>query len=187
MSQSRSHTHYETLHIDRRATAQRVRLAYRRMAQKFHPDKNRGQDDSADLMAQINHAYAVLSDPAQRAAYDQALDADQTARTASSAAAAARTFIPDNIGWGAWLLFLVISLSLITVGYVVLRTELPAQPPAIRTPVATHQAAPMADSKPFAPIEPIRAWVEPPKSNRPVHEETDPVRQLVRDGVKPSR
>lgn len=100
MSQPRSHSHYDTLHVDRRASPQRVRMAYRRMAQKFHPDKYRGKGDAAGVMAQINHAYAVLSDPSQRAAYDELLDAEVPRwRPAGGAAAAARTFMPDPIGW----------------------------------------------------------------------------------------
>lgn len=47
-----------------------VEAAYRRLARKYHPDLNPG-DEAGALMRQLNEAYAVLKDPARRAAYDR--------------------------------------------------------------------------------------------------------------------
>ena len=48
-----------------------IRAAYRALAQRYHPDKWEGdQAEATRRMAEINAAYAVLSDPAKRAAYD---------------------------------------------------------------------------------------------------------------------
>lgn len=43
MSQPRLHSHYDTLRVQRGASAEHVRRAYRRLAQTFHPDKHQGK------------------------------------------------------------------------------------------------------------------------------------------------
>lgn len=59
-------THYETLGVERDATDAQIRIAFKRLARKYHPDK--GGDVSAFQAAQ--KAYEVLSDPARRTQYD---------------------------------------------------------------------------------------------------------------------
>lgn len=61
---------YEVLGVPPSATAEEIRTAYRRLTLAYHPDRN-SSPGASDWMAQINRAYAVLSDPAQRAAYDR--------------------------------------------------------------------------------------------------------------------
>lgn len=61
---------YEVLGVPSSATAEEIRTAYRRLTLAYHPDRN-SSPGASDWMAQINRAYAVLSDPAQRAAYDR--------------------------------------------------------------------------------------------------------------------
>lgn len=63
--------HYETLGIDKSATADEIRLAYRRMSSKHHPDREGGD---AEKMKAVNEAYEVLSDPAKRKVYDEGGD-----------------------------------------------------------------------------------------------------------------
>jgi curved DNA-binding protein len=58
--------YYETLGVDKSATPEQIKQAYRRMASKFHPDKG---GDTAKFQ-EIEEAYRVLSDPQQRAAHD---------------------------------------------------------------------------------------------------------------------
>ena len=179
---SQHHTHYDTLRLDRRATAQRVRLAYRRMAQKFHPDKYQGRGDSAKLMAQINNAYAVLSDPEQRAAYDETLQTDESrTQFTRRRAAAAALAIQDRFGWAGWLLLAIACVTVFTLGFVTLRMLAPARPalPAI----STVAPAPLVETAPLAPLPAIQPWTEPPKQTRVVNDATDPVKRLVRDGV----
>jgi DnaJ-class molecular chaperone len=49
-----------------------IRAAYKALAQRYHPDKWQGDEDSANRkMSDINEAYGVLSDKAKRATYDQ--------------------------------------------------------------------------------------------------------------------
>ena len=63
--------YYEILGGDKNATPEQIKSAYRKLAMKYHPDRNQGDAASAEKFKEINHAYSVLSDPQQRAAYDQ--------------------------------------------------------------------------------------------------------------------
>lgn len=62
--------YYQSLRLDRSATAEDVKKAYRKLARKFHPDVSK-EPDAEERMREVNEAYAVLSDPEKRAAYDQ--------------------------------------------------------------------------------------------------------------------
>ena len=68
-------THYDTLEISPKASADVVRAAYRSLIQRFHPDRNAGDDASAERAVAITRAYEVLSDAASRGAYDEQLRA----------------------------------------------------------------------------------------------------------------
>jgi curved DNA-binding protein CbpA len=120
MIQPRLPSHYDTLRVDRGAPAEHVRGAYRRLAQAFHPDKHQGKPAAAAVMAQINQAYEVLSDPAQRNAYDDWLALEEA--RAAAAVPGAAVFTPDRFGWGGWLVFATTSLAVLTVGYVLIAT-----------------------------------------------------------------
>jgi len=63
-------THYHTLGLDTTASAEEVRQAYRRLAVKYHPDKNPGDRQAEERFKRVNEAYQVLSDPAKKASYD---------------------------------------------------------------------------------------------------------------------
>ena len=61
--------YYKSLGVEKEATARQIKDAYRKLALKFHPDRNK--DAAAALrMKEINEAYAVISDPQKRAQYD---------------------------------------------------------------------------------------------------------------------
>jgi molecular chaperone DnaJ len=62
---------YELLEVERSADDKTLKSSYRRLAMKFHPDKNPGCADSEAKFKAISAAYACLSDPQKRAAYDQ--------------------------------------------------------------------------------------------------------------------
>lgn len=62
---------YELLEVERTADEKVLKSAYRKLAMKFHPDKNPGCSESEAKFKQINEAYACLSDPQKRAAYDR--------------------------------------------------------------------------------------------------------------------
>jgi hypothetical protein len=63
-------TYYDVLQVERDATPERVRGAYRRLAQKYHPDKMPENANAVRAMAAINAAYEVLSDGHRRAEHD---------------------------------------------------------------------------------------------------------------------
>eukprot|EP00755_Sulcionema_specki_P039359 Sspe_Gene.112681::Locus_95841_Transcript_1_1_Confidence_1.000_Length_1025::g.112681::m.112681 len=62
--------HYSTLGVPPGATAEEVRVAYRRLAREWHPDKNPGQE-SETRFKQLSEAYEILASPRQRKAYDE--------------------------------------------------------------------------------------------------------------------
>jgi curved DNA-binding protein len=62
--------YYKTLDVSRDATAEEIKKAFRRLARKYHPDVSK-EADAEHKMKEVNEAYAVLSDPEKRAAYDQ--------------------------------------------------------------------------------------------------------------------
>lgn len=62
--------YYETLSVARDASAEDIKKAFRKLARKYHPDVSK--EPNADArMKEVNEAYAVLSDPEKRAAYDR--------------------------------------------------------------------------------------------------------------------
>ena len=63
--------YYEVLSVERTATEEDVKKAYRKLAVKFHPDKNPGDKTAEEKFKEIGEAYEALSDPQKRAAYDQ--------------------------------------------------------------------------------------------------------------------
>lgn len=106
----RALTYYDILRVNPRAEPDRVRRAYRRLAQQYHPDKMPGNAQAAALMAELNEAYAVLSDPQQRARYDEHLDAIRTSRRLAHERFVARL---EDMGpaWPWYLLFATITFA----------------------------------------------------------------------------
>ena len=71
MPQSQQRDFYEVLGVDRKATVTQITESYRRLAIKFHPDKNPGDAEAADRFKEAARAFEVLSDEALRARYDR--------------------------------------------------------------------------------------------------------------------
>jgi molecular chaperone DnaJ len=63
--------YYEILGVSRTATEQEIKSAYRRLAVRFHPDKNPGDAEAEDKFKEAAEAYSVLSDAEQRRRYDR--------------------------------------------------------------------------------------------------------------------
>ena len=63
--------YYEVLGVKKNATEAELKKAYRKLAMKYHPDRNKDNKDAEEKFKEINEAYAVLSDAERRAAYDR--------------------------------------------------------------------------------------------------------------------
>ena len=63
--------YYEVLGVDKSATDQDLKRAYRKLAKKYHPDANPGNKEAEEKFKEASEAYAVLSDKEKRAQYDQ--------------------------------------------------------------------------------------------------------------------
>src|ERR1700694_237007 len=63
--------YYETLEVERNADESKLKAAFRKLAMKWHPDKNPGDVASEVRFKEINEAYEVLKDGDKRAAYDR--------------------------------------------------------------------------------------------------------------------
>jgi molecular chaperone DnaJ len=62
---------YEVLGVPREASDEEIKKAYRKLAMKFHPDRNPGNKQAEESFKELGHAYEILSEPQKRAAYDQ--------------------------------------------------------------------------------------------------------------------
>ena len=69
MSEKRDY--YEVLGVGKDADAKEIKKAYRKLAMKYHPDKNPGDKDAEEKFKEINEAYEVLSDEEKRSTYDR--------------------------------------------------------------------------------------------------------------------
>ena len=64
---------YKVLGVDRKASAAEIKQAYRRLARKYHPDRNPGDAKAEERFKQISQAHDILGDPQKRKDYDRAL------------------------------------------------------------------------------------------------------------------
>ncbi len=63
--------YYQTLGISKSASEDEIKKAYRKMAMKYHPDRNKGDKEAENKFKEINEAYETLKDPQKKAAYDR--------------------------------------------------------------------------------------------------------------------
>ena len=62
-------TYYEILEVDKKASQEQIKSAYRRLVMLYHPDKNK-LPEAEEMFKRIAEAYSVLSDPSKRKRYD---------------------------------------------------------------------------------------------------------------------
>jgi curved DNA-binding protein len=86
--------YYDTLGVSRDATEKEIKKAFRKLAQRYHPDKNPGDAQAEQKFKEINEAYTVLSDADKRAKYDRfGAQWEQYARAGGD---------PSGFDWSAW-------------------------------------------------------------------------------------
>src|ERR1700682_1932568 len=62
--------YYKTLGVDKKATPEEIKRAYRKLARQYHPDRNPGDQDAEAKFKEISQAHDVLGDPEKRKQYD---------------------------------------------------------------------------------------------------------------------
>jgi curved DNA-binding protein len=85
--------YYQVLGVTKTATEAEIKRAYRKLAMKYHPDRNPGSKPSEEKFKEINEAYQVLSDATKRARYDQLGDSYSSWQQNANA---------SNFNWGDW-------------------------------------------------------------------------------------
>ena len=63
--------YYKLLNLPRDADTEQIKKAYRKLALKYHPDRNRGSKEAEERFKEVTQAYEVLRDPDKRATYDR--------------------------------------------------------------------------------------------------------------------
>ena len=63
--------YYEVLGVNKSAQKEEIKKAYRKLALKYHPDKNKGEKGAEEKFKEASEAYHVLSDDKRKASYDQ--------------------------------------------------------------------------------------------------------------------
>jgi len=83
-SKGKGRDFYELLGLERTANQGQIKHAYRKLAMKYHPDKNPGNEEAAEKFKELSTAYAVLSDPNKKRQYDLHGEGDGGAAELSS-------------------------------------------------------------------------------------------------------
>jgi hypothetical protein len=148
-------TYYDVLQVQRDASPEQVRMAYRKLAQKYHPDKMPGNANAARAMAAINAAYEVLSDAHRRTEHDLWIRrAERVARPLAPVPALPRDiwgYLHPATSWPWYLLFGTLVVALGTVATAMYLTAMPAR---AAVPSAQQACQPLAAPATPCPARP---------------------------------
>ena len=86
--------YYSILGVDRKAGTEEIKKAFRKLARKYHPDVNQGDQAATEKFKEINEAYEVLSDPEKRKKYDELGAQWQHYQRGGGR--------PEDFNWGQW-------------------------------------------------------------------------------------
>ena len=88
--------YYKTLGVDKKATAEEIKKAYRKLARQYHPDRNPDDKQAEARFKEISQAHDVLGDPEKRRQYDSGTGPFTAGAgpTAASAGSATSTSMP---------------------------------------------------------------------------------------------
>jgi curved DNA-binding protein len=77
--------YYKTLGVDRKATPEQIKAAFRKQARKYHPDTNKGDAEAEKKFKELSEAYDILGDPKKRAEYDNPISQFRSSSTGPTA------------------------------------------------------------------------------------------------------
>jgi len=124
-------TYYDVLQVERHASPERVRAAYRKLAHKYHPDKMPDNANAVRAMAAINAAYEVLSDAHRRAEHDlwirRAERGPKPRPPERPAAGSIARLLRSNDSWPWYLLFGTMAIAFGTIGTTLYLAAMPAR------------------------------------------------------------
>lgn len=136
-------TYYDILQVERGASPDQVRFAYRKLAQKYHPDKMPDNANAVRAMAAINAAYEVLSDGHRRAEHDLWIRRAERGSRPLAVPAAPKdlwSFLHPATSWPWYLLGGTTLVALGTVATAMYLSTMPARAHAGRVAEAQAQA-----------------------------------------------
>jgi hypothetical protein len=132
-------TYYDVLQVERGASPERVRAAYRKLAQKYHPDKMPGNANAVRAMAALNAAYEVLSDAHRRSEHDLWIRrAERTSRPLPAKPAPPKDVWASLHPATSWPWYLLFGTMLVALGTVVSALYLTSMPARAGTPPAAQ-------------------------------------------------
>lgn len=138
-------TYYDVLQVERDAPPERVRAAYRKLAQKYHPDKMPGNANAVRAMAAINAAYDVLKDAQRRADHDlwirRAERGSQPLPPQPALPQHLWDYLHPATQWPWYLLFGTLMVALGTVATAMYLTTMPARAASAPAAASCQQVA----------------------------------------------
>ncbi len=174
------HTHYDNLKVARAAPQEVIRAAYKVLSQKYHPDKNPGDDKAARVMALLNTAYGTLADPQRRKEHDEwiaaeewELDHSESAKRRADTSARTKSAPTRQVfrrDW-KWWCGMAACFSLGGLGGALMQSKFKLMPAAFALAWGTEAGAEAAPAKPATGLV-IRA--QPKPESEPAHITTAP-------------